>query len=338
MGDPATRSERDFHLTSCRFYEQNYPDLDDLVMVKVRTIQPTAAYCHLLEYNNCEGMIPLSEVSRRRIRSIGKHLRIGKTEAVQVFRVDKEKGYIDLSKKKVTADDIAQAEDRYNNAKAVHSIMSHVGMEWCKNPKCDVANLEQLYELVGWPLARKFGTCFDAFRIGNASPEKVFGAEGPLNIDPELQEIFVRDIRERLKAQPHRFRADIELTCFAYEGIDAVKEVLTMGLQMGTEQCPLRITLTACPQYVLRVSSLDKEEAKKILDEAIEKMGNLIKERGGRLKIEKPPWETTAADDHKIDTGDSDEDEDDDSDSEDDDDEDDGKEIMEPSKMVKRKK
>jgi translation initiation factor 2 subunit 1 len=45
-----------------------------------------------LEYDNIEGMILLSELSRRRIRSIQKLIRVGRNEVVVVMRVDKEKG------------------------------------------------------------------------------------------------------------------------------------------------------------------------------------------------------------------------------------------------------
>lgn len=61
-------------------------------MVNVRAIAEMGAYVYLLEYNNIEGMILLSELSRRRIRSINKLIRVGKTEPVVVIRVDKEKG------------------------------------------------------------------------------------------------------------------------------------------------------------------------------------------------------------------------------------------------------
>ena len=47
-------------------------------------------------------MILLSELSRRRIRSIQKLIRVGRNEVVVVLRVDKEKGYIDLSKRRVS--------------------------------------------------------------------------------------------------------------------------------------------------------------------------------------------------------------------------------------------
>lgn len=61
-------------------------------MVNVRSIAEMGAYVHLLEYNNIEGMILLSELSRRRIRSINKLIRVGRSECVVVIRVDKDKG------------------------------------------------------------------------------------------------------------------------------------------------------------------------------------------------------------------------------------------------------
>lgn len=81
-----------FFSYECRMYEDKFPEVDDLVKVKVRQIAEMGAYVNLLEYNNIEGMILLSELSRRRIRSIQKLIRVGREEIVVVLRVDKEKG------------------------------------------------------------------------------------------------------------------------------------------------------------------------------------------------------------------------------------------------------
>ena len=40
---------------TCRYYENRYPEIDDVVMVNVRSIADMGAYVHLLEYNNIEG-------------------------------------------------------------------------------------------------------------------------------------------------------------------------------------------------------------------------------------------------------------------------------------------
>lgn len=45
-----------------------------------------------LEYDNIEGMILLSELSRRRIRSVQKLIKEGRNEVVVVMRVDPDKG------------------------------------------------------------------------------------------------------------------------------------------------------------------------------------------------------------------------------------------------------
>lgn len=90
-------------------------------------------------------MILLSELSRRRIRSVQKLIRVGRNEVVVVLRVDKEKGaptclishfhlvlkpgnvgYIDLSKRRVSPEDIVKCEERYMKSKAVASILRHV--------------------------------------------------------------------------------------------------------------------------------------------------------------------------------------------------------------------
>lgn len=61
-------------------------------MVSVRDITEVGAYVSLLEYDNMEGMVLLSELSRKRIRSINKLIRVGRQEVVAVLRVDEEKG------------------------------------------------------------------------------------------------------------------------------------------------------------------------------------------------------------------------------------------------------
>lgn len=44
---------------SCRFYSQKFPEVEDVVMVNVRSIGEMGAYVHLLEYKNIEGMSPV---------------------------------------------------------------------------------------------------------------------------------------------------------------------------------------------------------------------------------------------------------------------------------------
>lgn len=103
-------------------------------------------------------MILLSELSRRRIRSINKLVRVNRTEIVMVIRVDKEKGYIDLSKRRVEPEDVVKCEERYNKAKAVHSVLKYVA-------ETKGMKLETLYQRIGWPLYKKYKHAYDAFKV-----------------------------------------------------------------------------------------------------------------------------------------------------------------------------
>ena len=67
-------------------------------------------------------------------------------------------GYIDLSKRKANQDDKEKARERYEKAKAVHSIMANV------SAACNVT-VEDLYKMFGWELYRKYKHAYDAFRL-----------------------------------------------------------------------------------------------------------------------------------------------------------------------------
>ena len=86
-------------------------------------LHENGAYVVLLEYQNMEGLILSTEVTKKRVKSVNKFIKIGRTETMMVIRVDKEKRYIDLSKKKVQPEEAAQTERFYKKAKMVHNIM-----------------------------------------------------------------------------------------------------------------------------------------------------------------------------------------------------------------------
>ena len=273
----------------CRFYEAKYPEIESLVLVNVRTIADMGAYVSLLEYNNIEGLILLSELSRRRIRSINKLIRVGRNEVAMVLRVDKDKGYIDLSKRRVSPEDVAACEDKFNKAKAVHGVLRHLAER-------RKFHLKELYERIAWPLYRKYGHAYDAFKIALAEETGNSGdagaAEDPftsLDVPPDVIEELKLYIRRRLAPQPIKIRADVEVSCFTYDGIDAIREALFAGIAVGTENSPIKIRLIAPPIYVLSTMTLEKESGIALLQKSIDVILEKISAKGGKMDVKMAP-------------------------------------------------
>ncbi|PPQ81496.1 hypothetical protein CVT26_011641 [Gymnopilus dilepis] len=333
-----------------RYYEQKYPEVDELVMVQVRQIAEMGAYVKLLEYDNTEGMILLSELSRRRIRSVQKLIRVGRNEVVVVLRVDKEKGYIDLSKRRVSPEDIVKCEERYLKSKTVASILRHVASKLPsitaegdasatdgaqpseenaeakakeskraarKARKADddegvvggeqegygggneEERLEQLYETIAWPLGRKYGHPYDAFKLALTEPDTVFSSL-PTPIAPSTLSLLTATIARRLTPQPIKLRADIELTCYTPAGIDAIKKALKKGEKQSTDAVPIKAKLVAPPLYVLSTNATDKYAAVERLERAIEAIQNTIETQGGNLIVKMKPKAVSETEEHDL--------------------------------------
>ncbi|KAK2553688.1 Eukaryotic translation initiation factor 2 subunit 1 [Acropora cervicornis] len=281
---------------TCRFYKHKYPEIDDVVMVNVRSIAEMGAYVNLLEYNNIEGMILLSELSRRRIRSINKLIRVGRNECVVVIRVDKDKGYIDLSKRRVSPEEIKKCEEKFTKAKAVYSILRHCAeiLEYETDKQ-----LEELYEKTAWHFDEKFkspGSSFDVFKLAVGDPSVL----DELDLDEDTKSTLLNNIARRLTPQAVKVRADVEVSCYAYDGIDAVKNSLLEGLKCSSEEIPIKINLIAAPLYVITTTTLDRDEGLKSLTSAVDAIRSSIKQYGGDFNEKAAPKVVTDSDEAEL--------------------------------------
>jgi len=268
----------------CRMYEEELPEANSMVIVRVNKVEEYGAFVSLLEYNNIEGMILSSEVSRKRIRSIHKHLRIGKQDVMQVLRVDKEKGYIDLSKKYVTEEDVREATERFAKSKTVHSIMKHVAVT------CNI-DLEELLREIAWPLYDQYETEDDT---GHALTglQDILLDESKLDaykLSDEVKKTLLKEIKHRLAEQPVKVQALVEVTCFTPEGIDAIKPALLAGKAVGDEKRPVEINLQSTPIYRVTTQCMDKQSGITLLNEAIAAIKAEITKSKGKMTVKEAP-------------------------------------------------
>lgn len=74
--------------------------------------------------------------------------------------------------------------------------------------------------------------------VDDSNPDAIFG---PLDMPEKLREEMMTNIKRRLTPQPVKIRADIDCSCFGYEGIDAVKAALKAGEECSTEDVSIKV-------------------------------------------------------------------------------------------------
>merc|ERR1711998_284930 len=99
-----------------------------------------------------------------------------------------------------------------------------------------------------------------------------------------------------------RLRAKVEVPCYEYAGIDAVKEALKAGLTASTEDVDIKIKLIAPPAYALVTTCIDKTIGMKKIDESMQLIEDKITELKGNFVI-KTKAEVVGADDEDKEKG-----------------------------------
>lgn len=288
---------------SCRFYEEEFPQIEQVVVARVKDIGEMGAYAKLLEFNDKEGMILMSELSRRRIRSVNKLVRIGRDEYVVVLRADTDKGYIDLSKRRTNQEDYEAALNRYEKAKGIHSIVKHTAerLNFTENEQ-----LESLMKRAVWYFDKKYNKERDPVKASYHIFRKAVDDESVLDeadLNKEERTELLRNIKLKMMPTPDKIRADVSVHCTGPDGVEAVKAALRAGIDSAgkksdrgdlkhneVETDTINITLIAPPEYVVTTQSLDKEKGIALVKAAIIAIENKIGEFAyGVSKVKEAP-------------------------------------------------
>ena len=210
---------------------------------------------------------------------INRILSIGKEEVLRVLTVDGKKGFIDLSKKDVKADEIDMCKVKYGKSKQVENIVKilagHTG-----------SSMEFIYKKMIWPLYKTHEHALDALK------EILDGNETLLEkmkIDQKFKDELVKILKEKLVTQPVKIRADFKLTCYTFDGINAIKEALLSGEKKGTEKIPIKFTMIGSPLYECSLTTVNKKEGYDLMNQALEEVKKCIKAKNGSYLLETSP-------------------------------------------------
>lgn len=300
---------------NCRMYAKEYPDQGDVVTARVVEVTLQGIYVDLLEYDDMRAVVPLKEVTRKRITkaTLHKHLKEGRDYAFEVIKVDPVKRYVDLSRKGVYESEKDVSRLRYRSAKSCRNVLIRAAIrhggrlastrDAREDPRDYSQYLLHVYEQVGWKLApaSDFRDALEFLTlVGNcADTEK---AKDMLKNHEDLEgldEVLLKDMviacKTCLKVAPTTVRAVVAVQCHTKEGVDAIKKALLAGAVVAKEVVEkirldedtaadvsdIRIALVSSPNFSITCQTIKPAVAAECLSEVMAAIEKSIVAQGG---------------------------------------------------------
>lgn len=169
------------------------------------------------------------------------------------------------------AEEIEQCKERYVKSKQVENIVKILSMH-------TNTSIGTIYKKAIWPLYKTHEHALDALKEilgGNTSI-----LDG-LKIKDEVKNELLKIIKERLAPQPVKIRADFKLTCYQFEGIEAIKRALLRGEKISTKDIQIKFNILGAPLYECSLITINKKEGIELMNKALDEVKKSIKESNG---------------------------------------------------------
>ena len=245
---------------------QGFPEEGELVLCTVTSVQFHSVFVDLDEYGK-GGMIHISEVSPGRIRNIRDFVKEGKKVVCKVLRINEEKGYIDLSLRRVNESEkrrkIDDIKKEQNAEKIVEIVAEKLGIK-----------TEDLYKEISEKI-KGYASFHDFFE--QASKDESILEK--LDIDKKYLKILKETIKQRIKPAEVEIIGKLKITTFAPNGIDIIKDSLKKAEEAAKNE--ISINYLGSGLYRLMVKAPDYKTAEKLIKNATESaISNVVKHAG----------------------------------------------------------
>ena len=240
---------------------KGYPNQGEKVLATVTRITPYSASCKLDEYEGKEGMIHVSEASGKWVKDIRKFIKPNKTYVVKVIGLDKERGHINLSLKRVSKKESDRKMQEYKKEQRAEKMLEIVA-ERLK------LSLDQTYDKIGYELQDTFGEMFIAFDLAFKSPQKLVDR----GIDEKYAKIIADVAKENIQLKKVKITAKLTLRSYTGDGVEKIKEFLS-SLE---KKYKMKVSYITAPEYeVSIVTDNPKNDSKEFENQLNQEIKNI---------------------------------------------------------------
>ncbi len=228
-----------------------FPEEEEIVVCKVTQIFPNSVFVELTEYGRT-GLIHISEIAPGRIRNLRDFVSVGREIICKVLRLDREKGHIDLSLRRVNSHERQEKLDEMKQEVKAESLVQNLS----KKLKIPV---EQLYQALGSKILKKYPylhTCFKEIVEGRESLQE-------LGVEKKLAEEVSSAVLEKFRPEKIRIQGELSLRTYAPRGVEKIREILRRIQEVSGS---ISLLYLGGGRYRLVVEDIDYKPAEKTLE------------------------------------------------------------------------
>jgi len=253
------------------YRREGYPEEGELLLSKVTKIHFHSVFVHLEEYDR-SGLIHISEIAPGRIRNIADYVKEGKMVVCVVLRIDRDKGHIDLSLRRVSEGQRRKKVNEIKQEQKAEKIVEFVSKAMKKDSK-------QLYELISNEVFNDYIYLYEFF-------EEVAQDVTPITkfkFDKKLSDELLKQIKQRIKPQVVEIKAELFLKSYDLNGLEIVKNALLKGEVEGKDAIVL--SYKGGGAYNLLITSEDYKTAESILEKVTDVIKKDIEKNKGTFSF-----------------------------------------------------
>lgn len=92
-------------------------------------------------------------------------------------------------------------------------------------------------------------------------------------------------LKVKMITQPMKIRADFNLYCITFEGVEAVKYSLIEGEKVSTPEMEIKYRVIGSPTYECNIITTNTKEGLKLMGESLRTVEKTIKAKGGSFAL-----------------------------------------------------
>lgn len=264
-----------------------YPKVNDITMVVPTKIMDNCVYVKLLEYNEIEGFIILSDLSKTRIYSVNKVAPIGRKFPACVLSLEEKTGQITLSKRDVTEKESNLCYNNFRNLKFIQDMLKFYIVKLEKDHNITI-DLDTAYQKFIWSLSNDPEFLVFALKSASRDFDKIYQNKLE-NVNPLWIHCFKQVLSSKFKIKDVLLESILNISCFEEKGVNIIKNALISGTELVTKEYPFNIKLVKSPHYSITIKTSNQEGAINKMNEIITTIRTNAEANGAIFKITKNP-------------------------------------------------